>query len=113
MLSAAVMTAAVLLCAAVRIFFASLTIIMPVLIGIFMLAGAFCAFVWIPMNFRHLVCIITSGEIIKKSGFFVYRTQILKRSAVKYTKVLRFLCFHIIVFYGQGGRLSLFCIDIP
>lgn len=89
-------------------FLSSIKIIMIPLIIICTLLGLFFTFIYLPRYIRNLKYCITDGKIIKESGFYFHKKQIIRLDKVQFTssvyspwKILRSL--NLIILYAYGG----------
>ncbi|MGN0622247.1 MAG: hypothetical protein ACI4I9_10300 [Porcipelethomonas sp.] len=109
----AVTAALIIVCAE---FMQVLPILMISLCVIFALAGFFTAFVYLPVYFRKLCYTVSDGKIIKQSGFFFYKTQMMRIDTIQFsssvfTPFSKFTGLNFIFLYAYGGMMTVMFLE--
>lgn len=102
----------VLLCIACGVLLASLPKLMWLLQGIFILLFVAFGWVYLPLYFSRLQCLVTPSQITVRRGFFLRREQSIRLQTVQFVRLLtgpgdgsrgmNFLTLHV-----YGGRLHI------
>lgn len=80
---------------------------------LFFASGFFIAVVYLPFYFKNLCYYVYSDrEIIKVSGFFFLKKQIMTIDKIQYTTSIstpfsRFTAFNFLVLYAYGGIMTI------
>lgn len=97
---------------AVNVYFLSfIPIVMIPLCIIFAVSGIFTALIYLPVYFRNLNYYVSDERIIKESGFYFRKKQIIRISKIQFTTSVstpfsRFSGFNFIVLYAYGGMMT-------
>ena len=91
-------------------------IIMIVLSVIFAVVGFFTAIVYLPVYFRKLSYTISDNKIIKKSGFFFYKTQMMQIKTIQFSTTVstpfsKITGLNFIFLYAYGGMMTVLFLD--
>lgn len=101
-----------LLLSALSVYFLSfIPIVMFSLCGVFLLIGTFLVFFFLPVYFRNLNYYIYDGKIIKESGFYFRKRQIISIDKIQFTSVVstpfsKFMGLNFIGLYAYGGIMT-------
>lgn len=96
----------------VTVYFLSfIPIIMIPLCIIFFGAGFFMAMVYLPVYFRNLNYYVSEDKIIKESGFYFRKKQIIRINKIQFTTAVstpfsELTGLNFIVLYAYGGMMT-------
>lgn len=96
----------------VTVYFLSfIPIIMIPLCIIFFGAGFFMAMVYLPVYFRNLNYYVSEDKIIKESGFYFRKKQIIRINKIQFTTAVstpfsKLTGLNFIVLYAYGGMMT-------
>ena len=103
---------------AVTVYFLSfIPIVMILLCIIFLAAGFFTAIIYLPIYFKNLNYYVSNDRIIKESGFYFKKKQIIRIDKIQFTTSVstpfsKLTGLNFIVLYAYGGmRTVMFLSD--
>ena len=94
---------------AVTVYFLSfIPIVMILLCIIFLAAGFFTAIIYLPIYFKNLNYYVSNDRIIKESGFYFKKKQIIRIDKIQFTTSVstpfsKLTGLNFIVLYAYGG----------
>ena len=97
---------------AVTVYFLSfITIVMILLCIIFLAAGFFTAIIFLPIYFKNLNYYVSNDRIIKESGFYFKKKQIIRIDKIQFTTSVstpfsKLTGLNFIVLYAYGGMMT-------
>lgn len=97
---------------AVTVYFLSfIPIVMILLCIIFLAAGFFTAIIYLPIYFKNLNYYVSNDRIIKESGFYFKKKQIIRIDKIQFTTSVstpfsKLTGFNFIVLYAYGGMMT-------
>ncbi len=97
---------------AVTIYFLSfIPIVMILLCIIFLAAGFFTAIIYLPIYFKNLNYYVSNDRIIKESGFYFKKKQIIRIDKIQFTTSVstpfsKLTGLNFIVLYAYGGMMT-------
>ncbi len=97
---------------AVTVYFLSfIPIIMIPLCIIFFGTGFFIAMIYLPVYFRNLNYYVSEDKIIKESGFYFRKKQIIRINKIQFTTAVstpfsKLTGLNFIVLYAYGGMMT-------
>ena len=97
---------------AVTVYFLSfIPIIMIPLCIIFFGTGFFTAMIYLPVYFRNLNYYVSEDKIIKESGFYFRKKQIIRINKIQFTTAVstpfsKLTGLNFIVLYAYGGMMT-------
>lgn len=97
---------------AVTVYFLSfIPIIMIPLCIIFFGSGFFIAMIYLPVYFRNLNYYVSEDKIIKESGFYFRKKQIIRINKIQFTTAVstpfsKLTGLNFIVLYAYGGMMT-------
>lgn len=97
---------------AVTVYFLSfIPIIMITLSIIFFGTGFFMAMIYLPVYFRNLNYYVSEDKIIKESGFYFRKKQIIRINKIQFTTAVstpfsKLTGLNFIVLYAYGGMMT-------
>ena len=93
---------------AVTVYFLSfIPIVMILLCIIFLAAGFFTAIIYLPIYFKNLNYYVSNDRIIKESGFYFKKKQIIRIDKIQFTTSFSKLTgLNFIVLYAYGGMMT-------
>ncbi len=97
---------------AVTVYFLSfIPIVMILLCIIFLAAGFFTAIIYLPIYFKNLNYYVSNDRIIKKSGFYFKKKQIIRIDKIQFTTSVstpfsKLTGLNFIVLYAYGGMMT-------
>ncbi len=96
----------------VTVYFLSfIPIIMIPLCIIFFCTGFFMAMIYLPVYFRNLNYYVSEDKIIKESGFYFRKKQIIRINKIQFTTAVstpfsKLTGLNFIVLYAYGGMMT-------
>lgn len=89
------------------------TIVMWIVISILIVAAFVFSFLWMPMYFARLECIVTSNQITIRTGILLQREQSIRLQSVQYVQLITgpfdgMLGLNFILLYVYGGSMMIF-----
>lgn len=99
----------IVLCAYFLSFIPKLMILLNIL---FFAAGFFLVVIYLPVYFRNLCYYVVDEKIIKVSGFFFIKKQILSFDKIQYTTSVatpfnKFTGLNLLLLYAYGGLMTI------
>ena len=97
---------------AVTVYFLSfIPIVMILLCIIFLAAGFFTAIIYRPIYFKNLNYYVSNDRIIKESGFYFKKKQIIRIDKIQFTTSVstpfsKLTGLNFIVLYAYGGMMT-------
>lgn len=97
---------------AVTVYFLSfIPIVMILLCIIFLDAGFFTAIIYLPIYFKNLNYYVSNDRIIKESGFYFKKKQIIRIDKIQFTTSVstpfsKLTGLNFIVLYAYGGMMT-------
>ena len=97
---------------AVTVYFLSfIPIVMILLCIIFLAAGFFTAIIYLPIYFKNLNYYVSNDRIIKESGFYFKKKQIIRIDKIQFTTSVstpfsKLTGLNFIVLYAYGGMMT-------
>ena len=97
---------------AVTVYFLSFIPIVMILLGIiFLAAGFFTAIIYLPIYFKNLNYYVSNDRIIKESGFYFKKKQIIRIDKIQFTTSVstpfsKLTGLNFIVLYAYGGMMT-------
>ena len=97
---------------AVTVYFLSfIPIVMILLCIIFLAAGFFTAIIYLPIYFKDLNYYVSNDRIIKESGFYFKKKQIIRIDKIQFTTSVstpfsKLTGLNFIVLYAYGGMMT-------
>lgn len=97
---------------AVTVYFLSfIPIVMILLCIIFLAAGFFTAIIYLPIYFKNLNYYVSNDRIIKESGFYFKKKQIILIDKIQFTTSVstpfsKLTGLNFIVLYAYGGMMT-------
>ena len=97
---------------AVTVYFLSfIPIVMILLWIIFLAAGFFTAIIYLPIYFKNLNYYVSNDRIIKESGFYFKKKQIIRIDKIQFTTSVstpfsKLTGLNFIVLYAYGGMMT-------
>ena len=97
---------------AVTVYFLSfIPIVMILLCIIFLAAGFFTAIIYLPIYFKNLKYYVSNDRIIKESGFYFKKKQIIRIDKIQFTTSVstpfsKLTGLNFIVLYAYGGMMT-------
>lgn len=97
---------------AVTVYFLSfIPIVMILLCIIFLAAGFFTAIIYLPIYFKSLNYYVSNDRIIKESGFYFKKKQIIRIDKIQFTTSVstpfsKLTGLNFIVLYAYGGMMT-------
>ena len=97
---------------AVTVYFLSfIPIVMILLCIIFLAAGFFTAIIYLPIYFKNLNYYVSNDRIIKESGFYFKKKQIVRIDKIQFTTSVstpysKLTGLNFIVLYAYGGMMT-------
>lgn len=97
---------------AVTVYFLSfIPIVMILLCIIFLAAGFFTAIIYLPIYFKNLNYYVSNDRIIKESGFYFKKKQIIRIDKIQFTTSVstpfsKLTVLNFIVLYAYGGMMT-------
>ena len=97
---------------AVTVYFLSfIQIVMILLCIIFLAAGFFTAIIYLPIYFKNLNYYVSNDRIIKESGFYFKKKQIIRIDKIQFTTSVstpfsKLTGLNFIVLYAYGGMMT-------
>lgn len=97
---------------AVTVYFLSfIPIVMILLCIIFLTAGFFTAIIYLPIYFKNLNYYVSNDRIIKESGFYFKKKQIIRIDKIQFTTSVstpfsKLTGLNFIVLYAYGGMMT-------
>lgn len=98
---------------AVTVYFLSfIPIVMILLCIIFFSAGFFTAIIYLPVYFKNLNYYVSNDKIIKESGFYFRKKQIIRINKIQFTTSVstpfsKLTGLNFIVLYAYGGMMTI------
>lgn len=98
--------------ACVTVYFLSfIPIVMILLCIIFLAAGFFTAIIYLPIYFKNLNYYVSNDRIIKESGFYFKKKQIIRIDKIQFTTSVstpfsKLTGLNFIVLYAYGGMMT-------
>lgn len=96
----------------VTVYFLSfIPIVMILLCIIFLAAGFFTAIIYLPIYFKNLNYYVSNDRIIKESGFYFKKNQIIRIDKIQFTTSVstpfsKLTGLNFIVLYAYGGMMT-------
>ncbi|MEI2989083.1 MAG: PH domain-containing protein [Oscillospiraceae bacterium] len=96
----------------VTVYFLSfIPIVMILLCIIFLAAGFFTAIIYLPIYFKNLNYYVSNDRIIKESGFYFKKKQIIRIDKIQFTTSVstpfsKLTGLNFIVLYAYGGMMT-------
>ena len=86
-------------------------IVMILLCIIFLAAGFFTAIIYLPIYFKNLNYYVSNDRIIKESGFYFKKKQIIRIDKIQFTTSVstpfsKLTGLNFIVLYAYGGMMT-------
>lgn len=99
------------LSAAVMQLLTSFPIIMWTAVGVFVGVGVLAAFLFLPLMFRRLKCVVSSSQISVRSGIILQREQSIRLNTIQFVQIISGpfdgrLGLNFIVLHVYGGQLA-------
>lgn len=97
---------------AVTVYFLSfIPIVMILLCIIFLAVGFFTAIIYLPIYFKNLNYYVSNDRIIKESGFYFKKKQIIRIDKIQFTTSVstpfsKLTGLNFIVLYAYGGMMT-------
>lgn len=97
---------------AVTVYFLSfIPIVMILLCIIFLATGFFTAIIYLPIYFKNLNYYVSNDRIIKESGFYFKKKQIIRIDKIQFTTSVstpfsKLTGLNFIVLYAYGGMMT-------
>lgn len=97
---------------AVTVYFLSfIPIVMILVCIIFLAAGFFTAIIYLPIYFKNLNYYVSNDRIIKESGFYFKKKQIIRIDKIQFTTSVstpfsKLTGLNFIVLYAYGGMMT-------
>ena len=103
---------------AVTVYFLSfIPIVMILLCIIFLAAGFFTAIIYLPIYFKNLNYYVSNDRIIKESGFYFKKKQIIRIDKIQFTTSVstpfsKLTGLNFIVLYAYGGMMTVMSLTL-
>lgn len=100
-----------ILLAVIVYFLSFIPIVMILLCIIFFSTGFFTAMIYLPVYFRNLNYFVSDDRIIKESGFYFKKKQIIRINKIQFTTAVstpfsKLTGLNFIVLYAYGGMMT-------